>query len=442
MMFKNWDRSLITVLLLILGLYSARINWHDGQWQHVIESDGKGYYAYLPAVFVFQDLHFAFYDSVDVQHAYDPSLAFDYRSKVHNVSINKFYAGTAFCIMPFFILAHGISILLGLTADGYAHMYVVFLTLAALFYLGLGLDFFRKLLLAYQVKTRDRALVIVSILMGTNLFYYAIGEVSMSHVYSFAWVSVFLLLSHRFLHSEDGRFSWWLPFSLGMIIFIRPVNGLIIFTWFFLAGDIQRLLLVIQQALQQRVRTAIAVVLLLIPPFLQLLIYKLQTGHFLIYSYGQDYFDFTNPHFSDFLWSYRKGYFIYTPMALIACVGFWAIRKNRFQCISLLGFYTVLIYILSSWWNWYYGGSFSSRVLVEFLPLTGLLFAFTLQWLSSKTPRWILYFLIVACIALNQFQTLQYRYYMIHWSDMDQKQYWDAFLRWDSDLVKTKPLHP
>ena len=29
-------------------------------WKHTIESDGKGYYAYLPAIFIYHDLSFSF----------------------------------------------------------------------------------------------------------------------------------------------------------------------------------------------------------------------------------------------------------------------------------------------------------------------------------------------------------------------------------------------
>ena len=30
-----------------------------------MESDAKGYYAYLPAVFVYEDLHFGFFDEIE-----------------------------------------------------------------------------------------------------------------------------------------------------------------------------------------------------------------------------------------------------------------------------------------------------------------------------------------------------------------------------------------
>lgn len=438
MKMKNWDLLLLGGLILLLVLYTARINWRDGQWQHVIESDGKGYYAYLPAVFVYQDLHFGFYDSVEVARAYDTTLAFDYRSTVYGVQINKFYAGTAFCLIPFFIPAHLLSLIMDLPADGYAQLYVIFLTLGALFYLGLGLYAFRMLMLAFGLTALQRSVVTLSMVLGTNLFYYAIGEVSMSHVYSFAWVSVFLYSSYCFLQGNTKTFSWWIPISLGMIVFIRPVNGLILLSWPFLAGDFSILKARVGLLFKHPLQLIIGVTLLLIPPFIQLILYKLQTGHFLIYSYGQDYFDFLNPHIADFLWSYRKGYFIYTPIALIACIGFWVLRHQVFRCLSLLGFYALLIYVLSSWWNWYYGGSFSSRVMVEYLPLTGLLLGIALKGLSESRFRWGLYVLLMMGVALNQFQTLQYRYYMIHWSNMDAAQYWDVFLRWDKEKIKTQ----
>jgi len=42
--------------------------------------------------------------------------------------------------------------------------------------------------------------------------------------------------------------------------------------------------------------------------------------------------------------------------------------------------------------------------------------------------RFLYVILILLFIGLNQIQTLQYRYYIIHWSEMDKESYWDTFL--------------
>ena len=93
-------------------------------------------------------------------------------------------------------------------------------------------------------------------------------------------------------------------------------------------------------------------------------------------------------------------------------------------------FFLVLTYVLSSWGNWWYGGSFGSRVHVEFLALFAFLFALAAQHLVGVFAR-AFFTSAVALVILCQIQTYQARYYQIHWSDMDRERYWDVFLRVD-----------
>lgn len=47
--------------LLIAYIVLFAIAKHtDNPWDRMISSDGKGYYAYLPAVFIYHDLNFGF----------------------------------------------------------------------------------------------------------------------------------------------------------------------------------------------------------------------------------------------------------------------------------------------------------------------------------------------------------------------------------------------
>ena len=48
-------------------------------------------------------------------------------------------------------------------------------------------------------------------------------------------------------------------------------------------------------------------------PAILLSLYKISVGHFLVYSYGHEKFDFINPHLLGFLFSYDNGMFLYIP---------------------------------------------------------------------------------------------------------------------------------
>ncbi|MCK5847490.1 MAG: hypothetical protein KAG84_08625, partial [Bacteroidales bacterium] len=75
-----------------------------------------------------------------------------------------------------------------------------------------------------------------------------------------------------------------------------------------------------------------------------------------------------------------------------------------------------------SWWNWYYGDSYGSRVMIEFLSLFILLFALSLSKLST---RWQQSSVIIASlfIVLNIFQTYQYYYQILSYFDMNTEKY-------------------
>ena len=67
-MIKLINRIYIPLIIVLLLMYTAKINWGYGQWENVIESDAKGYYAYLPAVFIYYDLNFSFLEEVEAKY--------------------------------------------------------------------------------------------------------------------------------------------------------------------------------------------------------------------------------------------------------------------------------------------------------------------------------------------------------------------------------------
>ena len=169
---------------------------------------------------------------------------------------------------------------------------------------------------------------------------------------------------------------------------------------------------------------------------IQLIIYKLSTGSFFIYAYVDEGFNFLSPHITAILFSYKKGLFLYTPIFLVAFVGcyfFW--KTSRFEFFSWIGFFFLITFVLSSWWMWYYGGSFSSRVYVEYIPIFMIPLAISLNQIKRRPFKQVFLSLIVILIIACQIQTYQYRYYQIHWSEMNKEIYWANFMRIDR-LIK------
>lgn len=431
------SKAVIVLCIAICFIVTTNIHWGKNKWQNIIEADAKGYYAYLPAVFIYHDLNFNFYDSIEKKKYYNDFLVYDYRATAPDGRrIDKYYCGTAVAQLPFFLIAHVLAKISGADADGYSRPYMLSITLAALFYLFIGLWFINKLLELYTIGNRARSLTMIALLFGTNLFFYSVCEMGMSHVYSFALVAMFCFYIKKYSIGFSPKTLIISLALLGMIFLIRPVNVLILLAVPFLSGSRERFTAMFKNAFRQikALITGIAVLLVLIG--IQCVIYKISTGQWWIYSYGDERFDFAHPHFIGILFSYKKGLFLYTPLYLLSLAGLYALyKKNKFESGTFLLFFIVITYVLSSWWNWWYGGSFSSRVYVEFLSLFAVLMGLFLQNTRNKIARIATTVGIILLIALCQVQTYQYRYYIIHWEDMNKEKYWNVFLKLDKKDV-------
>ena len=421
------NRSILPLIILVVIFCASNIQWGKDNWKDILEADAKGYYAYLPAMFIYHDMNFTFFDSIEKKHP-NPHFYYDYRSQADGGTVNKYYAGTAVAMSPFFLAAH---VFAG-DKDGYSKIYMVMVSIAAIFYLFLGLYYLRKLLKIYNVKDVIASFILIAIVFGTNMFYYAVCEPGMSHIYSFAFITMFLYYAHRFFRSKDKKELFIRSLLLGMIILIRPVNGLIFLILPFIAGSRELFLDGLGWVRRNGKAGLFSFLLFFLVIFIQPLIYKVQTGHFWVYSYGSESFNWMDPHLLDFLFSYKKGLFIYTPLAFAALLGMLKLfKESRFAFYSLLLFLIVLLYVLSSWWCWWYGGSFSSRVAVEYYAIAAILLGYSFDLLKAKWSRVVLSVFIVMCILLCQLQTFQYRYYLIHWEKMDKEHYWRVFLELD-----------
>ncbi|MCB9335982.1 MAG: hypothetical protein H6586_07525 [Flavobacteriales bacterium] len=438
---SSLSKITVVVIILLCTFVSSNLSWGKDRWKGIVESDAKGYYAYLPAIFIYHDLNFGFFDKIEKEKYYNPSFYYDYRSGANEKIINKYYCGVALLELPFFLMAHFLSYIQGYDPDGYSKLYHIFVNISGLFYLFIGLIYLSRTLTIYKLNEWQKSLVLLAAVFGTNLFYYAVVEPGMSHVFSFCCIAMFVYYSKQFFENYEKKYILLLGLVLGVVILIRPINGLIIFSLPFIAGSLNTLKKGIATALAYKVNLILTLMALFCIPFIQLIIYKISTGSFFVYSYQQEGFNFLSPHFIDILFSYRKGLFLYTPLYLVATLGlYYVLKKSKYQFFTWLGFFVLITYIFSSWWMWYYGGSFSSRVYVEFIPLFMILLGISVKKIQQKIPKYIHTSLIIILIVVCQIQTYQYRYFFIHWSGMTKERYWEVFLKTDKNYTPVSKL--
>lgn len=424
---------LISILLSFFLCYRLFLPKEQG-WKTIITSDGRGYYAYLPAIFIYGDLTFKQVTKIEKKSYGRYDYLPHYLVMVNQKMVNKYFAGEAFLLMPFFLIALCLSWIIGLPLDGYSFFFQFFTGLGALFYLFCGLIFLQKILRRMSIPERIILWVIPVTLLGTNLFYYSVWQASMSHLFSFFAVNGFIFFT---LKAIDLR-NWLHPvlsgLFLGLVIFIRPVNGIVVVLIPFLTSGWQEFISFFRYSFAGKGLLAFPAALVLI--CIQPILWYLQTGDFLIWSYPDEGFYFRHPEIINTLFGYRKGLFIYTPVLILSVFGLITLAVRKFfRFIPMLFFLTIFTWITASWWNWYYGDGFGMRPFIDFYGVFAILIAIFLNSLPIKGAFSFFKGVMIVLVFLNLFQTWQYLQGIIHPFDMDKEKYRYVFLRSDSTHI-------
>ncbi|MHC1732386.1 MAG: glycosyltransferase family 2 protein [Bacteroidales bacterium] len=437
---KNWISAVTMTLLVVYMTVTMFSEKHWKEEQRVIEWDVISYYAYLPATFIYRDLSLSFADNYEGPHKF---VVWPDRGPTGRYVI-KTSMGLSLLWTPFFLAGHAVAHLSGNDTGGYSPPYKFFLLLSALFFLTVGLIFLRKILLA-GATDKIAALVIAAFVIGTNLFWYTLYQGTMSHVYSFALINAFVWYSIKW-HGHSTKplppstaASIRLGLLLGIVTLIRPTN-IIILIFFLFYGVISAETL--RHRFRELVRSywrlaviALAALLTWVP---QMIYWKEMTGQWLYFSYGSDeQFFFANPAIIKGLFSWRKGLFLYTPLMIFAFAGIIALWRRRSpHALPVTLFVPINIYIIFSWWCWWYGGGFGQRAFIDSYALMALATASLLtpgvyppgtafrRWLNRLT---LAAFLLLTSLGIMQ--NIQYYNGAIHWDSMTKEAYIDSFGR-------------
>ena len=424
--------AIVFILLVICMCFTVSIRWkgeNNAAWKEIVSSDGKGYYAYLPALFIYHDFNFTFLEN---KKLVPDGYASSFQVPNGNRKVDKYFCGVAVLQAPFFMMAQGFCKFSGYANDGYSMPFQLSVSIAALAYLLLGLWFLRKLLLSFSFPEWVIAWVLVLILFGTNLFYYACIAPSMSHVYSFAMMAMFFYYSKRMFSESLAKLIIPVVSLLAIIALIRPNNMIVVLLWPFFAEHSSRFSTFVKEMKSKTKLLLYACIVPILLICIQLLLWYQQTGHWVVWSYKGEGFDFGHAHWMQSLFGFRKGLFVYTPLLLLSLLAFVPLYKNnKYQFKSVAVFLFLLFYITSSWWNWYFGSSFGLRPYIDFYPLFAVLLAFVFASLRSNALKLIVVGISVLLLIISGIQTYQYMHFIIHPEDMNFEKYKFVFLRTD-----------
>ncbi len=417
------------IILLIFILLFIGFKDPYRPWDRVINSDGKGYYAYLPAIFIYHDLQFRFVEQYEAQYYPSNRSVFkEFRNKAGDRVVDKYFPGMAVVWLPFFLGGHFFAYLELFPMDGYSLPYQIAIALSALFFLWLGARLLMKLLVRLGSNPKTAAFITFTVTLGTNLIFFTIVEASMTHVYSFALITAFALTTFRLFHEYKNKWFLWSLFLFLLITLIRPTNALVILLVPFMAGDFKTLQNTLRQAFADKTNIIGGGILCLLFIIIPLLLWKQQTGRWLVYTYGSEKLNFFSPKILQILFSYNRGWFVYTPVAFISLFGMIGLfRANRFRFYWLTGFILVFIYVVSCWWVWYYASKCGQRIFIDIYFIVAMLLFYLYQTLDSRFFRRFVSTLLILFTGLNLFQFYQHARWIYPPSIITGDIFWGSF---------------
>ncbi len=407
------------LVAIVIALSSHFRFWNDDK---VISWDISLYYSYLPLTFIYQDLKLENDESVA---AWEGLHQFYMNEDEEGNRFVKMTCGLAYLYSPFFFLAHTYATFSdSFPADGFSLPYRIGLLASLSFFTLLGLWLLRKFLLRF-FNDKAVAITLAVTYLGTNLLYYSLKE-PMSHAYNFFLVCLILYIFFRYMDKASLLKALLIGAVSGLLVLIRPTDILILLFPF--------IMLITQRGSSFKshipaIFTAVLGGTLILLP--QLFYWHYMTGNWVIYSYNDERFFFSDPEILKGLFSYRKGWVIYSPALTFAGLGFvflWF--KDRLLTLAAGFTFFTALWVTFSWWCWWYGGGFGARPMIDFLPLLGFAFAAVFERLN-KAPGLIrapVYAVLFVLCFFSVFYTKQYKSSIIHYDSMSKELFWKQFM--------------
>lgn len=412
--------SRITIIVIMLFATWASVHFRyvgvpGNDWHDAINSDGKSYYEYL-RLFLFPEGH------PHIRHEGAPEAS---------TPVIRHFGGAAACMAPFVFVAHGYTLLKsGGVEDGYSLHYQAAVGLAALFHLALGMIALRRYLLTQGFGDLIVSCTIIAFSLGTGLITQAVVHPAMSHVYGFAVIALLFRCAQLLVRGPTPSLLVVCAALFALAIWIRPVNGLVLFALPLAAYGTSASISAVARLLVSRwgpIAMLVAVAIL----SLQCMLWYVQNGSFFAWSYADMGFHWSRPAVLRSLFSARSGLFFYWPLLLLLVPGAIVLWRHNMKLGALFAiFWAAFMYVTASWWNWCYD-NFGQRTYVDVLAAMALPFALAIP--SKGSLRSIFLVGLVLCTALNLFQSWQYsRYLLLPWQT-DVRMYKYIFLATDPE---------
>jgi hypothetical protein len=414
------------------------MNDWDNPYKRPVIGDAKGYYAYLPAAFIYQDFSYGFVDDVEQKYyPQDGSLTKDFLVEQPNgTKVNKCFPGVSIFYLPFFLLAYFLSFLFGLPLDGYAPLFQWSIAIAHWFYFIWALVLLDKIFLKKGVSSLNRFISFAAITFASNLLFYLVHDFSVAHVFGFFVCAYFIKIAISWNESPTWSKLGWMAVLMCLAVIMRPTNALFVLALPLLV-DWSKILHFVKQKIILKELPWLQVIISLTILSIPLVLWKIQTDSWLVYSYGEEGLDFTSPHLLQFLFSVQKGWWFWSPIMFFItfCAAYFYWKINRWKGIYFMAMILFIAYVFSCWWMWTFGGGLGQRPMIDFYPI--LLLGFIGFLHRFPKSRWFS-LVLIPLVLLNTVQAYQIDKYILVGGQSTWVDYKSHFLQIKCDAPKVE----
>jgi len=428
---KNLSWIVLFTVGLILTVYRiANVNKSEISW------DVLGYYLPLPAVFIYHDpmlTHTDWLKKINDEKQLAGTL-YMVSTTDKGEPMYFFLFGMALFYLPFFWIGQFFASLLRIPADGFSLPYQYALVIGGILFTLIGLYYLRKNL-KYFFSEGITVVVMLILVFSTNYIHHLTLKNLEPVNVLFMLVNIVLWYTIKWHENQKLKYLLMTGAGISLMTLIKPSEIIILLIpllWNIQSGESikEKVRIILEK--KKQIMITLGICLLLAVP--QVLYWMVKTGSPVYDSYKNPGIglDLSSPHVFNVLFSYRKGWLLYTPVMLFSLFGFYFLYKNNKKIfLALFCYFIFSFYIISSWTEWWYGAGFSNRPLITVYPVLAITLGYFLVYISKK--GWILKsFFIMAVLFftfLNQFQWWQLKHYILDPYRTTKAYYWATFLK-------------
>jgi hypothetical protein len=388
--------------------------------------DAFGYYMYLPAYFIYNDnTQYNWIPSIDSTYQILGSSFYQVQTIENGNKVCKYSGGVALMQLPWFIVGHTIAKNTNFKPDGFSAPYQYSIAFGVIVYCILALFILRKVLLRYY-SDNVTSFTLLALILTTNAIQYISVDGGQSHAHLFPLYALILFASIKWHEKPSWLWACVIGFTIGLATVSRPTELIMMFIPLFWKANNKTELKQKIELIKTHKSQLIAVAFFAFIAALPQLVYWQHVTGFFFHTMGSKWY-FLTPFFR-VLFGFTNGWFVYTPITILFVIGLFMIKSKPFYR-SVLVFCLANIWIVIAWSDWRYGGTYSTRALMQSYPVFALALGEVFRRISTNKKIRILALVILSgLVYLNLFQMKQYCNGVLHFRDMNYSYYKAIFL--------------